>query len=62
MVKSGRLLADPVVDLIICGTLTEGSLPPHQVSEITKQYKESVSEYAAILTEYENSAERATNY
>ena len=63
MVKSGRLLADPVVeDLIICGTFTEGSLPPHQISEITKQYKESVSEYAAILTEYENSAERATNY
>ena len=49
MVKSGRLLADPVVeDLVICGMPTEGSLPPHQVSEITKQYKESVSEYAAI--------------
>lgn len=63
MVKSGRLLADPVVeDLVICGMPTEDLLPPHQVSEITRQYKESVSEYAAILTEYANSAERATNY
>ena len=62
MVKSGRLLADPVVeDAITCGTLTEGSLPPHLLSEL-KQYKETVTEYAAILAEYDNSALRATNY
>ena len=63
MVKSGRLLVDPVVEeVIICGTLTEGSLPPHQVSELAEQYKNSVNEYATILAEYDNSAKRATNY
>ena len=63
MVRSGRLkeTSSTNEDQFICGMSTKGFLSSHQVSEIQRQYEETVDEYRRIITEYENAAKRAIN-
>ena len=63
MVQSGRLKETSPTnkDQFIYGVYTKGVLSWNQVSEVQRQYKQSVEEYTKITTEYNNARKRATN-